>query len=358
MYIMKRGRPLLFPPGKKIRNEEAGMKISRMMIMVMITFLFSGMVVRRPVPADAARIPVKIAGRSTHLSGRPVSVRYGSVKVMAGRSRDLTAIKIGSVVYVPCRSLFCDATVRAKYRLSDHSQRVTLRRGKRRVTFRNHKKSAFVNGTSMKLSARPYFVTFKKSGVKDLLVPARQAALFLGLRYGYDHSSATVWLKNRDGIEKSATRSSQIDKSDFIETIGPIARNNYRRTGILASVTISQAILESGWGHSRLAVRGNNLFGMKKNLSGNNWKGSTWDHRNTSSGYRKYSCIEDSIEDHSRYLLGAMSGSHHRYGGITRTKSYRKQISIIRRGGYCTSGSYRSYLIRLIRRYHLTKWDH
>ena len=349
---------MLFPAGKKTGNEDMSMKISRIMIMAMITILFFGVMVRGTVPAAAARIPVKIAGRSAHLNGKPVSVRYGSVRVMARRSRDLTAIKIGSVVYVPCRSLFCDATVRAKYKLSDHSQRVTLKRGKRKVTFRNHKKSAFVNGTSMKLSARPYFVTFKKSGIKDLLVPARQAALYLGLRYGYDHSTATIYLKNRDGIEKSATRSSQIDKSDFIKTIGPIARNNYKRTGILASVTISQAILESGWGHSRLAVRGNNLFGMKRNLSGNNWSGSTWDHRNTSSGYRKYSCIEDSIEDHSRYLLGAMSGSHHRYGGITRTRSYRKQISIIRHGGYCTSGSYRSYLIRLIRRYHLTKWDH
>ena len=44
-----------------------------------------------------------------------------------------------------------------------------------------------------------------------------------------------------------------------------------KKTGVLASVTIAQAILESGWGQSELSLKANNLFGMKTNLSGNTW---------------------------------------------------------------------------------------
>ncbi|MCD8019046.1 MAG: glucosaminidase domain-containing protein, partial [Clostridiales bacterium] len=118
---------------------------------------------------------------------------------------------------------------------------------------------------------------------------------------------------------------------------------------------------------------GNNLFGMKISLSGNTWGGSSWDGVNYykkktyeygSSGrytitakFRKYSCIEDSIEDHSAYLLNAKNGSKKRYAGLTQTKSYKKQLKIIKNGGYATSSSYVSQLCTVIEKYNLTKWD-
>lgn len=50
-----------------------------------------------------------------------------------------------------------------------------------------------------------------------------------------------------------------------------------KKTGILASVSMAQFILESGYGKSELAQNANNVFGMKCSLSGNTWSGSTWD---------------------------------------------------------------------------------
>ena len=67
------------------------------------------------------------------------------------------------------------------------------------------------------------------------------------------------------------------DTKVFIDLISPLAIEDMRTSGILASVTIAQAILESGWGTSELAVNANNFFGMKKSLSGNTWPNSTWD---------------------------------------------------------------------------------
>ena len=53
------------------------------------------------------------------------------------------------------------------------------------------------------------------------------------------------------------------DKMEFIESIEQQAYENYKKYGILPSITIGQAILESGWGKSQLALDHNNLFGIK-----------------------------------------------------------------------------------------------
>lgn len=141
----------------------------------------------------------------------------------------------------------------------------------------------------------------------------------------------------------------------FIKVMGPIAQADYQKTGVLASVTLAQAIVESGWGRSRLSVQGNNLFGMKTNLSGNRWKSSTWKGRSVSrrgSRFRAYKSIALCVADHSAYLSNVK-----RYRGLKKTKSYSRQISIIQRGGYCTGGYYGAMLRRTIRKYHLTRFD-
>ena len=68
--------------------------------------------------------------------------------------------------------------------------------------------------------------------------------------------------------------------AEFIEKVAALAVADWKKTGvILPSVTIAQAILESGWGNSALTVKGNALFGIK---AGNSWKGKrmscrTWE---------------------------------------------------------------------------------
>lgn len=322
-------------------------------------------------PVSAEKVPVIRAGKSTNLKGTIINVKYRGTAVTMADNAAAPSIKIGSDIFVPCKTLFSDNGIHATY--AADGNKVTLRHGRRKVIFYANKKYAKVNGKKMSLKVKPYFVTYKRSNVRDLLVPAKQAASFLGLKYSYRSDARLVTLGLRNGIEQSATQTRSVDKNEFIDTIGPLARANYKRTGILASVTMAQAILESGWGQSTLAENGNNLFGMKISLSGNNWAGSAWDGINyykkstyeyggsgrysIKAKFRKYSCVEDSIEDHSAYLLGAKSGSRKRYAGLTKTKSYKKQLQIIKKGGYATSGSYVNDLCRVIRTYHLTKWD-
>src|SRR5262249_55348180 len=49
----------------------------------------------------------------------------------------------------------------------------------------------------------------------------------------------------------------------FLYATAPAARTAEQQTGVPASVTVAQAILESDWGRSQLAVQANNYFGIK-----------------------------------------------------------------------------------------------
>jgi hypothetical protein len=73
--------------------------------------------------------------------------------------------------------------------------------------------------------------------------------------------------------------------------------------------------------------------------------------------FRKYPCIEDSIADHSAYLLGAKNGSVLRYAGLKGCADYRKAIQIIKDGGYATDTKYVSKICSIIERWNLTQYD-
>lgn len=150
--------------------------------------------------------------------------------------------------------------------------------------------------------------------------------------------------------------------------------HNTDKSGILPSVTTAQMILESGYCGTDLALNANNCFGMKENLSGNTWPGSTWDGKSIypkqtqeddgrgnyywiTANFRKYACVEDSIGDHSAYLLGAMNGSKKRYAGLTDTKDYKEAITIIKNGGYATDTRYIAKICDIIQRFGLDKYD-
>ena len=51
-------------------------------------------------------------------------------------------------------------------------------------------------------------------------------------------------------------------KKEFVSLLGEQARADMTKTGILASLTTAQGILESGYGTRELAVNANNIFGI------------------------------------------------------------------------------------------------
>ena len=187
----------------------------------------------------------------------------------------------------------------------------------------------------------------------------------------------TVKIKNvkytfdENGICAGAGESADSNTA-FIQKIGEMARADMQKTGVLASVTTAQAIVESNYGKSALAKQAKNLFGMKASLSGDDW-GSVWTGKTykkstkeyvggkyitVSAKFRKYESYEVSIADHSAYLTGARLGDGTlRYNGIAGCTDYRQAAQIIYNGGYATAPNYVAALCAVIEKYNLTVYD-
>lgn len=165
----------------------------------------------------------------------------------------------------------------------------------------------------------------------------------------------------------------RMTEADVVMKVGPLFTNNQNESGILASVSLAQFILESGYASTELAQNANNCFGMKTTLSGNTWNGSTWDGKSVyttltkefydgkevtiTASFRKYPSIEESIADHAAYLLNAKNGNKLRYAGLKGCKKPKKAVKIIKEGGYATDPQYVSKLMGIIKRFNLTQYD-
>lgn len=175
----------------------------------------------------------------------------------------------------------------------------------------------------------------------------------------------------QNGIQ--ATEFVNLSEKAVIDKIGPAFTADQKKSGILASVSLAQFILESGYGKTDLAQNANNCFGMKCTLSGNTWPGSVWDGKSkytkktqefengkyitVTADFRKYPKVEDSISDHSAYLLGAKNGSKSRYAGLKGCTDHAKAIGIIKNGGYATDPNYVNKILNIIDKWGLRKYD-
>ncbi|AEB75910.1 hypothetical protein ADU80_12445 [Clostridium botulinum] len=150
-------------------------------------------------------------------------------------------------------------------------------------------------------------------------------------------------------------------QTSFINSIKDGAIASQKKHGVLASITISQAILESAWGRSQLSDKYKNLFGIKADAG---WKGprvnmQTGEYRNGSHvmenwGFRVYNSYAESIEDHALFLV---NNPRYRRNGFFDAKNYTGQAKALVRAGYATSPDYAKQLIQLIEQYNLSQYD-
>ena len=145
----------------------------------------------------------------------------------------------------------------------------------------------------------------------------------------------------------------------FIQTVGTLAQEVYKQYGgELPSLTVAQAIDESGWGRSTLASKYNNLFGIKAF----DWNGAkvdlpTYEYVNgvkvyCDSYFRVYPNWKDSIIDHGNFIL-----ENSRYHNMLGCTSYVQQANDLVIDGYATNPAYADNLIVLIREYGLNRFD-
>ena len=140
---------------------------------------------------------------------------------------------------------------------------------------------------------------------------------------------------------------------NYIKKYSKVAVSEMKRTGVPASITLAQGLLESAAGQSELSVKGNNHFGIKCH---NNWEGRTINHdaeiRNEC--FRAYKNAEESFRDHSDFLR-----YQNRYKSLfdLDPRDYKGWAEGLRNAGYATDPKHPQKLIKLIEEYKLYKYD-
>ena len=145
----------------------------------------------------------------------------------------------------------------------------------------------------------------------------------------------------------------QSHQEKYIERFSGTAVSEMYRSGVPASITLAQGMLESGNGRSELAVKSNNHFGIKCH---NGWKGGKVYHDDDAKGecFRKYDDPEDSYRDHSDFLRYR---DRYKFLFDYKVTDYKAWAYGLKKAGYATDPAYPTKLIKLIEDYRLYEYD-
>lgn len=138
----------------------------------------------------------------------------------------------------------------------------------------------------------------------------------------------------------------------YIDKYKDAAIEQMHRYHIPASITLAQALLESGAGSSYLATHANNHFGIKVSTG---WTGPyvKQDDDKKNERFRKYKNVADSYEDHSQFLL---KDRYKRLFDLD-PQDYKAWARGLKACGYATSPTYANRLITIIETYELDEFD-
>ena len=138
----------------------------------------------------------------------------------------------------------------------------------------------------------------------------------------------------------------------YIDQYASTAVREMYRSGVPASITLAQGLLESRYGLSALASEGNNHFGIKCY----DWKGRTMkvDDDLKDECFRVYDCADESFRDHSDFLR-----YRQRYQFLFdfEITDYKAWANGLKKAGYATDPQYPAKLIKLIEDYDLGRFD-
>lgn len=149
----------------------------------------------------------------------------------------------------------------------------------------------------------------------------------------------------------------------FLEKISPMVRSVSENTGILSSVILAQAILESACGTSTLAQKANNLFGIK---AASDWLGDTITVQTKEvragkevieeANFRSYPSLSRGIMDYGQFFTSTPWRKQN-YQKFRQSTSYLQAVIELQKSGYATDPNYAEKLKSIIERYSLDRFD-
>jgi flagellum-specific peptidoglycan hydrolase FlgJ len=140
------------------------------------------------------------------------------------------------------------------------------------------------------------------------------------------------------------SQSQHSNVKQYIDTYKEVAINEMIRTGVPASITLAQGILETEAGQSDLVRASNNHFGIKCK---SDWAGEVVYHDDDARGecFRSYASAEESFRDHSDFLKNR---PHYAFLFNLDPTDYEGWAKGLKKAGYATNPAYSNMLVRII----------
>lgn len=146
------------------------------------------------------------------------------------------------------------------------------------------------------------------------------------------------------------------EQQAILAKVKPLIMADAKQTGVPASLTAAQMMIESGWLKSGLTVKANNAFGIKGSYHGAYYSCLTKEfvggkYVTITAKFKAYPSLAESIADHSALLCKP------RYAAVRAAKDYKAARKAVKACGYATAPDYADTLIRFIEQYRLYEWD-
>ena len=169
--------------------------------------------------------------------------------------------------------------------------------------------------------------------------------------------STSAWTE-----EPLTQENTDLTKDEFIERLLPHAKEIQEGYGVLPSITIGQAILESNWGKSQLSSDYNNLYGIKAYGNQEKITLNTQEYVNeqwiTIDGdFRVYDSWEASMDDHAMLFVNGVDWSPEKYQKVLTATNYKEAAEALQEAGYATDPTYAQKVKSVIETYQLDQYD-
>ncbi|HBK5857556.1 TPA: glycoside hydrolase family 73 protein [Enterococcus faecium] len=194
----------------------------------------------------------------------------------------------------------------------------------------------------------------KRKNIRWPAVVAGVAVILLAFVFSLKNLSSPF----TDNQQENEAQSHQ----QFIERLVPHAQELQDGYGVLPSIILGQAILESNWGKSTLASKYNNLFGIKAygdqkkvSLETKEFVNEEW--ITIQGDFKVYDSWEQSMDDHTQLFVQGVDWNPALYEKVITATNYQEAAQALQDAGYPTDPGYAQKIIQVIETYQLNQYD-
>ncbi|EGP5185252.1 glycoside hydrolase family 73 protein [Enterococcus faecium] len=194
----------------------------------------------------------------------------------------------------------------------------------------------------------------KRKNIRWPAVVAGVAVILLAFVFSLKNLSSPF----TDNQQENEAQSHQ----QFIERLVPHAQELQDGYGVLPSIILGQAILESNWGKSTLASKYNNLFGIKAygdqkkvSLETKEFVNEEW--ITIQGDFKVYDSWEQSMDEHTQLFVQGVDWNPALYEKVITATNYQEAAQALQDAGYATDPGYAQKIIQVIETYQLNQYD-